>query len=281
MNFLERIPTRWLLAGAALACLALWAAPSSAQTTGDATLGKTLFDDTPNAAPDANLTHNCINCHGSVQDRRKKISADSSAAGGFADISFDTAIGRFGNAIASQAAMSEFKGLDVDQVRNIAAYLADTPKVTATGLSASNALAFDASASGVSVTKNVTINHSIATTDNLKIVSVTLDAGATAFTRSGACNNVTRSPAGTCTFSISYTPTTVSNETKNLTITLQQGSVTFTRPLTLNGSVAGATTPPPPPPPSSGEESGGGALGWMWLTGLGLATAVLSRRRRV
>jgi cytochrome c553 len=64
MNFLERIPTRWLLAGAALACLALWAAPSSAQTTGDAALGKTLFEDTPNAAPDANLTHACMNCHG-------------------------------------------------------------------------------------------------------------------------------------------------------------------------------------------------------------------------
>jgi cytochrome c553 len=276
MNFLERIPTRWLIVGAALACLALWAAPSSAQTTGDPAQGKLLFEDTPNQSGQYQLG-TCTNCH-TVQDRRSQIATGSKTGAPFADISFDRAISHFGNAIATQGAMSQFKNLDGDQVQNIAAYLADTPKVTATGLSTSNALAFDASASGVSVTKNVTINHSIATTDNLKIVSVTLDTGATAFTRSGACNNVMRSPAGTCTFSISYTPTTVSNETKNLTITLQQGSVTFTRSLTLNGSVAGGTTPPPATP-SSGEDSGGGALGWMWLTGLGLATAVLSRRR--
>ena len=277
MNFLERIPTRWLLAGAALACLALWAAPSSAQTTGDATQGKTLFEDTPNAAPDANLTHACMNCHGSVQDRRKKISGDSSAAGGFADISYDTAIGRFGNAIATQAAMSEFKGLDVDQVQNIAAYLADTPKVTAPGLSTS-ALAFASAASGTSVSKTVTLQHSLATTDNLQITGISLGSGATAFTRGSGCGS-TLAPAGTCSFSVTYTPTSTTAETRTLTLSLKQGTVAFTRAVTLNGSVAGGTTPPPATP-SAGEDSGGGALGLVWLAGLGLATAVLSRRRR-
>jgi len=276
MNVLERIPTRWLLAGAALACLALWAAPSSAQTTGDATLGKPLFEDTPNAAPDANLTHACINCHSSVQDRRKKISGDSSAAGGFADISYDTAIGRFGNAINTQAAMSEFKGLSLDQVQDIATYLADTPKVTATGLSA-NALAFASAASGTSVSKTVTLHHSLATTDTLQITGISLGSGATAFTRGSGCGS-TLAPAGTCSFSVTYTPTSTTAETRTLTLSLKQGSVAFTRAVTLNGSVAGGTATPPPA--SSGDDSGGGALGWVWLTGLGLATAVLSRRRR-
>ena len=275
MNFLERIPTRWLIVGAALACLALWTAPSSAQT-GDATLGKLLFEDTPNAAPDANLTHACINCHGSVQDRRKKISGDSTAAGGFADISYDTAIGHFGNAIATQAPMSQFKGLDVDQVQHIAAYLADTPKVTADGLSA-NALAFASAASGVSVSKTLTLHHSLATTDTLQITGTSLGSGSTAFTLGSGCGS-TLAPAGTCSFSVTYAPTSATAETRTLTLSLKQGSVVFTRAVTLNGSVAGGTTTTPPA--SSGDDSGGGALGWAWLTGLGLATAVLSRRRR-
>jgi hypothetical protein len=276
MNVLERIPTRWLLAGAALACLALWAAPSSAQTTPDAKVGQPLFEDTPNMAPDANLTHTCVNCHTNVQDRRKKISGDSTAAGGFANISYDTALGLFGNAIATQAKMSEFKALDLEQVQNIAAYLADTPKVTATDLSALNVLPFSSAASGASVTKTLTLHHSVATTDNLQITGITL-AGSPAFTRSNSCGS-TLAPAGTCTFSVTYKPTNVGVDSGTLTVALKQGTVAFNRPIALDGSVAGAVGTPPPS--SSSSDSGGGALGWVWLTGLALATAVLALRRR-
>lgn len=275
MNFFERIPTRWLLAGAALACLALWAAPSSAQTTGDPVLGKQLFEDTPNVATDANLTHACTNCHNTVQDRRKKISGDNTAAGGFADISDDTAISRFGNAIATQGAMSEFKGLSSEQVQHIASYLADTPKVTATGLTA-GVLAFSSAASGTAVNKTVTLRHSVATTDALQITSINLGSGTTAFTRGGGCGS-TLAANGSCTFTVTYTPTSTTPAANTLTFSLKQGTVAFTRVVTLNGSVAGATTPPPAS--STGDDSGGGALGVVWLSGLGLATAVLFRRR--
>jgi len=172
--------------------------------------------------------------------------------------------------------MSQFKGLDVDQVQHIAAYLADTPKVTADGLSA-NALAFASAASGVSVSKTLTLHHSLATTDTLQITGTSLGSGSTAFTLGSGCGS-TLAPAGTCSFSVTYAPTSATAETRTLTLSLKQGSVVFTRAVTLNGSVAGGTTTTPPA--SSGDDSGGGALGWAWLTGLGLATAVLSRRRR-
>lgn len=268
MNFLERIPTRWLLTGAALACLALWAAPSVAQVS--ATRGQTLFDDTPNQAAANSLTHSCSNCHGSVQDRRTHIGNSA-----FADISYDTALSRFGNAISSQSGMIQYQALSTSEVNDIAAYIADTPKVTATGLTALNTLAFVATGVGNAVTRNITINHSVATPDNLQITGLTLSGGATAFTRTGTCT--TLSPAGTCTFSMTFTPTSTTAESKVLTIALRQGSVNFSRTVTLNGSVAGATTPPPA---SGGGDDGGGALGWAWLTGLALATAVLARRRR-
>ena len=77
MNFLERIPTRWLLVGAALACLALWAAPSSAQTAGDPAAGKLLFEDTPNESGTVQLG-TCTNCH-TVQDRRSRIATGTLA----------------------------------------------------------------------------------------------------------------------------------------------------------------------------------------------------------
>jgi hypothetical protein len=174
--------------------------------------------------------------------------------------------------------MSQFQVLNLEQVEHIAAYIADTPKVTAADLNALNTLPFVASAVGAAVTRNITINHSFATTDNLQITSVSLGAGTTAFTRTGACNGVTRAPAGTCTFSVTYTPTSTTAESKTLTITLQQGTVSFNRVLTLNGSVAGSTTPPPAT--GGGDDDGGGALGLAWLSGLALATAVLARRRR-
>lgn len=275
MNFLERIPTRWLLAGAALACLALWAAPSVAQTA-DPLLGQALYDDTPNVDGVPNtIINSCSNCHSAVQNRRTQIGGSA-----FADISLETAQSRLGNAIATRSAMSQFQALSFEQVEHIAAYIADTPKVTATGLDALNALPFVSSAVGVALTRNITINHSIATTDNLQITNVSLGAGTTAFTRTGACNGVTRAPAGTCTFSVTYTPTSTTAETKTLTITLQQGTVSFNRAITLNGSVAGAPPAPPPPATGGGDDDGGGALGWAWLSGLALATAVLARRRR-
>jgi cytochrome c553 len=279
MNLLERIPTRWLLTGAALACLALWAAPSVAQSSGDPVSGKLLFEDTPNESGNNQLANACTNCH-TVQNRRSIIATGSLTSQPFADITYEAALGEFMNAMNIIPAMNQYRptnGLSTEQVADIAAYIADTPKITATGLTTSpNALAFSSSASGVAVTKSLTINHSVATTSNLQVTGVSLAAGTTAFSRTSACNTTTLSPSGTCTFSVTYTPTSTTAESRTLTISMQQGSVMFTRTVNLNGSVAGATPPPAP----AGDDSGGGALGWAWLSGLALATAVLARRRR-
>lgn len=279
MNFLERIPTRWLLTGAALACLALWAAPSVAQTSGDPANGKLLFEDTPGESGIGALG-SCDNCH-TVQDRRNRIATGSlSENPPFTPVTFDRAMTRFTTAIGGNysGVMGQFNQLTDQQRGDIAAYIADTPKVTATDLSTTNTLAFVSSAVGNAVTRTLTINHSVATATNLQITNVSLAAGTTGFTRTSSCNGVTRAPAGTCTFSVTYTPTSTTAEAKTLTVALQLGSVMFNRTITLNGSVAGATPPPTPAPASS--DDGGGALGWAWLSGLALATAVLARRRR-
>lgn len=271
MNFLERIPTRWLLTGAAAACLVLWAAPGWAQTSGDAASGRLLFEDTPGVSGVAQLG-SCTNCHANVQNRRSQVGGSA-----FADISFDTAMTRLGTAISVNVggAMGQYNQLSAQQIQDLAAYIADTPKVTASGLTSSNTLAFAATAVGNAVTRNITLNHSVATTDNLTVTSIALSAGTTAFTRTGNCT--TLAPSGSCTFSMTFTPTSATAESKTLTIGLRQGTTNFTRTVTLNGTVAGGTTTPPP---AAGGDSGGGALGLAWLAGLALATGVLARRRR-
>jgi hypothetical protein len=273
MNFLERIPTRWLLTAAALACLFLWAGPGWAQTTGDPVRGLDLFSNTTGEAPAAALTHDCTNCHSSVQERRTHIGGSA-----FADISFDTAMSRFGTAIATNRGgqMGQYSRMDQQQIHDIAAYIADTPKVTSNDLTGTT-LPFVATAVGNAVTKNITIRHSEATNANLTITGVTLSGG-TSFTRTAACNGAVRAPLGTCTFSVTFTPASTAAENRTLTVSLQQESTSFTRVITLSGSVQGAT--PPPPPPSGGGDSGGGGLGLVWLAGLALAVAALARQHR-
>lgn len=282
MNFLERIPTGWLLTGAALACLLLWAGPGWAQTADDPVDGHALFDDAPNVAPSANLTNSCANCHINVQNRRSQI-----AGGPFADIPFNVAMARLGTAIGNNlgGSMSQFSRLDGQQIRDIAAYIADTPKVASNDMVENldalpfvHTLPFVATAVGVAKTQTITLRHSVATTDNLQVMGITLSGGATAFTRTGNCSS-TLGPGNSCTFSMTYTPSGTAAESKTLTIALRQGSVNFNRTITLNGSVQGVT-PPPPPANTGGDDSGGGALGLAWLGGLALATAVLARRRR-
>jgi hypothetical protein len=94
MNFFERIPLRWLLIAAALGCLALWAAPSSAQTAGDPVVGKRLYENTADESGNNQLTGSCGG-GGGVDNRRT---------------------------------------LTDEQITDIAAYIADTPKLTSPDL---------------------------------------------------------------------------------------------------------------------------------------------------
>lgn len=280
MNFLERIPTRWLLTGAALACLALWAAPSVAQTSGDPVVGKRLFEDTGNESGMQQLG-SCTNCH-TAQDRRNRIATGSNLQTPiFTAVTFERAMTRFGTAINGNlgGSMGQFNQLSSQQIGDIAAYLADTPKTSVAEL------AFTASAINTNtLSQSVDLSNSI-TTGALTITGVTISgSGAARFTSTAdTCNTQTLAASTllnttSCRVSVRFSAPDTATYTASLNLTMRvAGSMTtFTRAVPLTGQV-GATTPPPA---SGGGDDGGGALGWAWLTGLALATAVLARRRR-
>lgn len=255
--------------------LCVLAIASPAQAADDPVNGKALFDNTPGTSGKAGITMSCPACHGSVQDRRSAISAASGNGADInADISFDAAMTRFTQALTNQPDMRPFQALDLQQVRNIAAYLADTPKTTPTSESQLN---FSAALNGNSAAQTVTLTHSTAVSENLQVTSVAaIGTGAANFVlgKSG-CEGVTLTPAGSCSITVTYAPINSTISTPALVFTMKQGTstTTFERVLFLNGSVA-STTPP------SSDSGGGGALGLGWLAALGTAVAALARRRR-
>ena len=280
MNLLERIPTSWLLTGAAFACLLLWAGPGWAQTTGDPAAGKLLFEDTPGETGMGQLGA-CTNCH-SIHDRRNRIATggtNSSATPPFTAVSFTSASGRFGTAIASNygGAMGQFSALNNTQFTNIAAYIADTPKLSVASLS------FSPSAINTNtLSQDVDLSNAV-TNGTLTITSVAISGtGAARFTSTAdSCTSQTiaastTSTASTCRVSVRFSApnTTAYNATMTLTMRVQSSMTTFTRTLPLSGQVA-----TPPPAGGGGGDSGGGGLGLVWLAGLALATAALARRR--
>lgn len=280
MNFFERIPTRWLLAGAALACLALWAAPSVAQTSGDPASGKRLFEDTPGESGVAQLG-SCTNCH-SVHDRRNRIATGSTSATPiFTAVTFEQAMSRFGAAIGGNygGVMGQFSQLSTEQINDIAAYLADTPKTSVAQL------AFTATAVNTNtLSQPVDLSNAI-TSGTLTITGVTITgSGAARFTSTDdSCNTQTLAASSlltptTCRVSVRFSApdTAAYSASLNLAMRVQGSGTTFTRAVALTGQV-GSTTPPPA---TGGGDDGGGALGLAWLSGLALATAVLARRRR-
>lgn len=256
------------LAALALSALAFAA---QAQTADDPVNGRALFENTPGTSGKAGITMSCPACHGSVQDRRAKISVSSGGlADSNADISFSAAMTRFTQALTTQPDMRPFQALDLQQVRNIAAYLADTPKTTPESETQVN---FSAALNGNSAAQTVTLKHSTAVNENLQVTSVAaFGTGAANFVlaKSG-CEGVTLIPAGSCSITVTYAPTNSTVSTPDLVFTMKQGTstTTFERVLFLNGSVASTT-----------DSGGGGALGLGWLAALGAAVAALARRRR-
>ncbi len=248
--------------------LSVLAFAAQAQTTDDPVNGKALFENTASASGNAGIP-SCTSCHGSVEARRSQLSGTGDS---FADITFETAMTRFTAALATQPDMRPLRVLTNQQVRNIAAYIADTPKTTPVSETQLN---FNAALNGNSAAQTVMLKHAIATTETLQIVSVAaIGTGASNFVVQPACNLVTLQPAGTCTLTVTYAPTNSTVSTPDLVFTMKQGAstTTFERVLFLNGSIA-STTPP-------ADESGGGALGLGWLAALGGAVAALARRRR-
>jgi cytochrome c553 len=264
------MPTMHLLPASFLLGLTLICGIAQAQTTNDDPVaGKALFENTASASGNAGLA-SCISCHGSVEARRSQLSGSGDS---YADITFDTAMTRFTAALANQPDMRPLRVLTNQQVRNIAAYLADTPKTTPVSETQLN---FSAALNGNSAAQTVTLKHSTAVNENLQVTSVAaIGTGAANFVlgKSG-CEGVTLTPANSCSITVTYAPSTSAVSTPDLVFTMKQGAstTTFERVLFLNGSIA-STTPP-------ADDSGGGALGLGWLVALGGAVAALARRRR-
>jgi cytochrome c553 len=234
----------------------------------DATVGKRLFEDTPNVSGINGLTGACTSCHGTVENRRMKIGGSP-----YAEISLATATERFRLAMASISAMNQFDALSVEQVNDIAAYLADTPTRSTSELDFTVATVNTASAS-----QFIDLRHAVATTEALHVMSVAVSgANATRFTRTAdSCDQQTLAPGASCRVTMAYSAPDTAGVTATLTLTLRQGASTtdFTRSVALSGVVASAT------PPVGSSSSGGGALGAVWLVALATANALLWRSRR-
>ena len=256
----------WVL----MSLLALGAA-TGAQAQ-DATMGKLLFEDTPNVSGINSLTGACTSCHGTVENRRIKIGGSR-----YAEISVATATERFRLAMASIGAMNQFDALSVTQVNDIAAYLADTPTRSVSQLDFTVAAINTPSAS-----QFIDLRHAVATSESLHVMSVAVSgANATRFTRvADNCDQQTLAPAASCRVTMAYAAPDTAGATATLTFTLRQGTSTtdFTRSVALSGVVA--TVPPPTTPPADNGSSGGGALGAGWLAALAAANALLWRGRR-
>ncbi len=259
---------------AALFALGVLCAGSvAAQTTGNPTTGKLLFDNTPAASGIGTITMSCPACHGTVEDRRQRIAATSTLDGGaYADIDFDTAYTRFTNALNNVGAMAQFRALSTQQRSDIAAYLGDTPELTPAN---DTVASFTVSAvNNSSQPLTVSVRHATATTTNLQIVGVQVTGNeAGNFSVTTQCNGAVLAPGQTCGVSLTYAPRNANHSAPDLVFSLVQGgSGPFERVLHLDGRVAAA-----PPPPD--DDEGGGALGLAWLAALAGAVALLRRRQ--
>jgi mono/diheme cytochrome c family protein len=253
--------------GAAL-LLALFTAAAVAQT-GDAVRGRDLWSDTPGVSGIQMITANCSNCH-TVDQRRSQIGGST-----FADISFDTAMARFSQALNNQSAMATFRQLQPQDVYDLAAYVADTPKTTVANLD------FTASAvNTATAAQTVDLRHSAAPLGGaaLSVTGVAIGgSGASAFTiASNACTNATLAANNTCRVSITFSSPDTAGKTATLTLSLRQGTTNFSRSVALSGAVAGANGGGG----GSSGDSGGGALGLGWLAALATATLALAATRR-
>lgn len=256
---------------------AVLASPAFAQTpAGDAVRGKALFDNPAQASGNPGLA-TCASCHGSVEARRATISQNTGGAyDPYASIEYETAMTRLVAALQGQQAMAAFRVLTAQQVSDIAAYLADTPK---TNPANETQLNFVAANNGFSTASPVTLTHARATTENLVVTDVSVvGTGASQFVigNRAACAGVTLAPNASCAISVTYSPTTNAAASADLVLTMRQGpstNPTFERALPLRGQIASAGGG------GGSSDSGGGALGLGWLLALGAAVLGLSRRR--
>ncbi|WP_157598006.1 MULTISPECIES: hypothetical protein [unclassified Rhizobacter] len=266
------------------ACVAALATTAfAAHATDNPATGKLLFEDTMNQTG-LSFTGNCTSCHTNVQNRRAEIhfKTGGGSRDPFAAIDAETALNRIGYALNNVSAMKQFQVLEADQLTDLAAFIADTPKTSDTALS------FSASAVNTpTVSQNLDLRNGV-TFGQVTVDSVAIGGtGAARFTlKSDTCTAQKLAASATCRATISFSAADTAGYSATLTMTMHQGSSTtkFTRTVALDGAV-GVVTPPPSGGNGGGtsggnnSDEGGGALGVAWLGGLAIATALLRRRQ--
>jgi cytochrome c553 len=253
----------------------LLATAAAAAQAGDAASGRLLFELTPEATGNAGLQR-CRDCHFSTNAALDPVAERRRVIGGseFAAITPDLARTRLATVGLSEPQMAPFKtALSAQNLDDLAAYIADTPKtsVATLELSAAAVLGSDSAL--------FTLTHSTATTFPLIVNSVAVTGiNASAFVASG-CQGQTLSAGNQCTVQVQFTAADTARKNGQVVISLRQQGVDFNRTVAVTGGVAGVT------PPSSGGgglnptpgNTGGGALGGAWL--VALAAAALAARR--
>jgi cytochrome c553 len=264
-----------------LPALLLAAAASGAAVaqTADVARGRRLFEQTP-AETGIQSLQNCRDCHNAafinpnldpVAERRRAIGGEL-----FPNITPALARTRIGVGL-NQSDMAQFRTtLDSQDLDDLAAYIADTPKTSASSL--------ELSAPAVQGTDNAvfTLSHSAATTFPLVVNTVTVSgAGAASYVASG-CAGQTLNAGNQCTVLVQFTASDTARKNAQVLVSLTQQNVNFTRAVSVTGGVTGVTPPPDGGGggglnPGGGGGEGGGALAWGWLAAL-LAAAAAARR---
>ena len=266
---------RSTFASATLLALAAIASPVWAQATGNVARGKLLFDDTAGASGINTFTSSCAGCHAnSVQNRRVAVGGSATA-----QIEPDAAYTAIVKAIGSVSQMTQFNALDADDVRDLAAYIADTAHVDKTTLTfTSTSVNTPATAQAVTL-KSPTLPFGQLSIRKIEIAGNNLGN----FNRTVNCDNKAFAAGESCTFTVTYDPRNNQPSNPVLTLTLRDGAgADYTRRVQLEGSIAGTTPTPPATPttPAAESDSGGGAAGVDLLGLLAAATGVLGLRRR-
>ncbi len=242
--------------GAFALAVAGFAQPAAA--VDDPVAGRTLFN--------GNAVTPCTQCHVNVDNRRQAIDPTG-------DLDFDAVLAAFLNAIATVPGMNPFNaGLNAQQKRDIAAYIADVPKARP------NLVDFVASATNTeTAATTITFSNGVTSTASLTLTSIGITgASASDFliktTGTTCSNSMTLASSQQCFINVTFRSATGTPKTALLNVTFTpQGGVSTTRTAQLSGTVSGQGGG------SSANTGGGGALP---LVGLGLLIAAGALRRR-
>jgi cytochrome c553 len=277
-----------VLGAMALVVAAAATGAGAARAAGNATAGRLLYEDTVNQLGNpAGVFSRCIDCHSTGNPALDRVADRRIALGGseFAVIPEATARSRIGAALNIQD-MAQFRGvLSSQDLDDLAAYIADVPKVLdANGAVVTARQTFAAASVGANVFETFTLRHSQATGATLVVNSVTVTVGTNFLVTGGSCGGATvgtpLQPGNECTVQIGYTAQDSARQNATVSLSLTQQGVTFTRAISVTGEVDGVTPPGGSlnPNPSGGE--GGGSLGWAWLAALAAAAAAVRRTVR-